>query len=70
MKSFESRYTDIINDLGIDLDLTEVFEKIKSSIAHNAGRDYVASRGEYLNAHVYDLFLIYKMSKFAMFLIC
>ena len=53
----ESRYTDIINDLGIDLDLTEVFEKIKSSIAHNAGRDYVASRGEYLNAMILAKYL-------------
>ena len=53
----KSRYTDIINDLGIDLDLTEVFEKIKSSIAHNAGRDYVASRGEYLNAMILAKYL-------------
>ena len=53
----KSRYTDIIEDLGIDLDLTEVFEKIKSSIAHNAGRDYVASRGEYLNAMILAKYL-------------
>ena len=53
----KSRYTDIIDDLGIDLDLTEVFEKIKSSIAHNAGRDYVASRGEYLNAMILAKYL-------------
>ena len=53
----KSRYTDIISELGIDLDLTEVFEKIKSSIAHNAGRDYVASRGEYLNAMILAKYL-------------
>ncbi len=53
----KERYIDIINDLGIDLDLTEVFEKIKSSIAHNAGRDYVASRGEYLNAMILAKYL-------------
>jgi len=53
----QKRYTDIIDELGIELDLTEVFEKIKSSIAHNAGRDYVASRGEYLNAMILAKFL-------------
>ena len=53
----KKRYTDIIDDLGIDLDLSEVFEKIKSSIAHNAGRDYVASRGEYLNAMILAKYL-------------
>lgn len=56
-EKIKQRYIDIINDLGIDLDLTEVFEKIKSSIAHNAGRDYVASRGEYLNAMILAKYL-------------
>lgn len=53
----KKRYTDIIDELGIELDLTEVFEKIESSIAHNAGRDYVASRGEYLNAMILAKYL-------------
>ena len=56
-EQIKKRYTDIIDDLEIDLDLTEVFEKIKSSIAHNAGRDYIASRGEYLNAMILAKFL-------------
>ncbi len=43
------RYTDIISGLSLDLDLTEEFEQIKSAITHHAGRDYAASRGEYLN---------------------
>ena len=55
--SIKERYNDIISDLGIDLDLTEVFEKIKNSIGHNAGRDYIASRGEYLNAMVLAKYL-------------
>ena len=33
----KERYTDIINDLGIDLDLTEVFEKIRLSVLHSSG---------------------------------
>ena len=44
-----ARYTDIIEGLGLDLDLTEEFAQIKGAITHHAGRDYAASRGEYLN---------------------
>ena len=53
----EERYNDIIKDLGIELDLTEVFEKIKMSLRHNSGRDYIASRGEYLNAMILAKYL-------------
>ncbi len=53
----KARYNDIIADLGIDLDLTEAFEKIRFSMLHNSGRDYVASRGEYLNAMILAKYL-------------
>ena len=53
----KARYVGIINDLGIELDLTEIFEKILHSFTHNAGRDYVASRGEYLNAMILAKYL-------------
>ena len=53
----KGRYNDIIRDLGLDLDLTEVFDKIKMSLNHSAGRDYIASRGEYLNAMVLAKYL-------------
>ncbi len=43
------RYDSIIRDLGLHLDLTEEYDHIKRSIRHHAGRDYAASRGEYLN---------------------
>ena len=56
-EEIKERYTDIINELGIDLDLTEVFEKIKLSVLHSSGRDYVASRGEYLNAMILAKYL-------------
>ena len=56
-EEIKDRYTDIITDLGIDLDLTEVFEKIKISVLHSSGRDYVASRGEYLNAMILAKYL-------------
>ena len=53
----KARYTDIINDLGLDMDLTETFEKIRLSVLHSSGRDYVASRGEYLNAMILAKYL-------------
>ena len=53
----KTRYNDIIKDLGIDLDLTESFNKIQASLLHNSGRDYIASRGEYLNAKILAKYL-------------
>ena len=53
----KNRYNSIIAELGIDLDLSDTFEKIKLSVIHNSGRDYVASRGEYLNAKILAKYL-------------
>lgn len=50
--AIEDRYTTIIKDLSIDLSLEDEFKYIKASFAHSAGRDYAASRGEYLNSIV------------------
>lgn len=52
-----SRYDSIIEDLGIDLDLTEEYTHIRWAIMHHAGRDYAASRGEYLNGIILASFL-------------
>lgn len=48
----EQRYTEIIDDLGLDLDLTAEFAKIKSAFENHAGSDFAASRGEYLNGMI------------------
>ena len=53
----KSRYNSIIEDLGIELDLTEAFAKIRNSLIHSSGRDYIASRGEYLNAMILAKYL-------------
>ena len=58
-EEIRSRYNDIISELGIDMNLTEVFEKIRSSVLHSSGRDYVASRGEYLNAMILAKYIGY-----------
>ena len=55
----ENRYNEIIRDLGLNISLDEEFEKIKMSIVHHAGRDYIASRGEYLNAIILAAYLGY-----------
>ena len=55
----KSRYNEIIADLKIDLDLTEVFEKIRLAVLHSSGRDYVASRGEYLNSMILAKYIGY-----------
>lgn len=55
--AIKARYNDIINELEIDLDLSETFEKIKHAFTHNSGRDYVASRGEYLNSKILAKYL-------------
>ena len=56
-EEIKARYNDIINDLGIELDLSEAFEKIRMSLLHSTGRDYIASRGEYLNAMILAKYL-------------
>lgn len=48
--AIEDRYNTIIKDLSLDLSLDDEFKYIKDSFAHKAGRDYAASRGEYLNS--------------------
>lgn len=56
-EQIKERYNAIIRDLELDLDLTDVFEKIRLSFLHNSGRDYIASRGEYLSAMVLAKYL-------------
>lgn len=46
--NIKKRYDSIIADLGIDLSLDDEFVRIGYAMRSRAGRDYVASRGEYL----------------------
>ncbi|MCQ2385554.1 MAG: aspartate kinase [Clostridia bacterium] len=48
-EKIKERYRQIIAGLSLQFNLEEEFERIKVSILHHAGRDYIASRGEYLN---------------------
>ncbi len=53
------RYNGIIKDLGIDFDITGELEYVKSAMQHRSGRDFAASRGEYLNGLILAKYLKY-----------
>lgn len=56
-KPIKERYNSIIADLGLELSLEDEFVKIKTCFEARAGRDYAASRGEYLNGIVLSNYL-------------
>ncbi len=53
------RYMAVEFNLGVNAGLLEHFEKIKKDLADNPSADYIASRGEYLNAILVAAFLGY-----------
>ena len=57
--AIEERYNSIIRELNIDISLAKDYETIKNAFAHTAGRDYAASRGEYLNSKVLAAYIGY-----------
>jgi aspartate kinase len=56
----KDRYKDIIKGLGLALSLDSEFEVIESEFLAGAGRDYAASRGEYLNGIIMANYLGYE----------
>ena len=56
-EAIERRYNSIIEELNVDIDLSDEYKHIKDAFAHRAGRDYAASRGEYLNSKVLAAFM-------------
>ena len=53
------RYTSIIDGLELNLNLDYEFQRIEENFVKGIGRDYAASRGEYLNGHIMAKFLDY-----------
>lgn len=49
LNKIQLRYEEIISGLGLQLSLSQEFETIKKKFGEKAGKDYAASRGEYLN---------------------
>lgn len=57
--NIRERYNTIIHDLGVDLSLEDDFCTIKYAFRHKSGRDYAASRGEYLNGKILAKYIGY-----------
>ncbi len=57
--SIRKKYTSIVDDLNLKFNVDYELEKIENDIKEGAGRDYAASRGEYLCAHMMAEYLEY-----------
>ena len=51
------RFEEIITGLGLDLNLEDEFRRMEDNFVHQVGRDYAASRGEYLSGKVMAAYL-------------
>ena len=60
LEKIKDRYNEIIQGLGLDLSLDHEFEIITENFSKKAGRDYAASRGEYLNGIIMAHYLGYE----------
>ena len=56
-EQIKARYNSIISELGLNFDLTGEFEYVRNAMLHASGRDYAASRGEYLNGLILAKYL-------------
>lgn len=59
LEKIHDRYKEIIEGLRLRLDLSGEFEMIKANFEEKAGKDYAASRGEYLNGIIMATYLGY-----------
>ncbi len=57
LDAIRARYQEIIDGLGMTLSLDDEFAKIQDQFSLKAGRQYAASRGEYLNGIVLAAYL-------------
>ncbi len=60
LKDIKARYDSIIEGLELELSLDEEFKIIQENFSKKAGRDYAASRGEYLNGKIMAAYLGYE----------
>ena len=57
LNKIKERYQEIIDGLGLDFSLDDDFDTIRINFSKKIGRDYAASRGEYLNGKVMAAYL-------------
>ena len=60
LQEIQGRYQEIIDGLSLEISLDEEFKIIEKKFQEKAGRDYAASRGEYLNGIVLAAYLSYE----------
>lgn len=60
LMKIKERFDSIINGLGLKISLDEDFRVISENFKANAGEDYAASRGEYLNGKIMAGYLGYE----------
>ncbi len=60
LEKIKNRYEEIIDGLDLNLNLDYEFNRIEENFLAKAGRDYAASRGEYLNGMVMAEYLGYE----------
>lgn len=60
LKEIRERYYEIIRGLGLDFSLEEEFAQIEKDFKAKAGKEYAASRGEFLNGKVMAAYLGYE----------
>lgn len=60
LDEIKARYNEIIEGLGLDLSLDAEFDIIRENFGRKIGRDYAASRGEYLNGIIMANYLGYE----------
>lgn len=60
LAAIRERYDSIIEGLGLSLSLEDEFAKIEENFRNKAGKDYAASRGEYLNGIIMAAYLGYE----------
>ena len=60
LKEIQARYDEIIKGLKLQLSLKDEFATIEAKFKEKAGKDYAASRGEYLNGIVMAKYLGYE----------
>ena len=59
LKAIRERYNEIISGLKLDMTLDPEFEEIEKNFKAKAGKDYAASRGEFLNGKIMAKYLGY-----------
>lgn len=57
LQAIKARYQEIIDGLALKISLEEEFKTIEKNFKAKAGRDYAASRGEYLNGIIMAAYL-------------